>query len=149
MIELNLKTKAVTQTTVQFNSMAMIGGVPVGATESGLFRMCGKSDNGVEIPALIKSGMFDLGGGNESRFRFFYFGVDTDGELLLSVFCDGEQVTQMPVFRKKGPQRIKVPISRTYQGRYWQWQVENVNGSFFSLYRVDALPIIMNSGRGR
>jgi hypothetical protein len=43
-----------------------------------------------------------------------------------------------------GDMNIRVPISRAHYGRYWQWQVENVDGSFFALYSVKSLPVILH-----
>lgn len=144
MLQLNLKNRAITQTTESFNSMCMLGNVPIGATGTGLYRMCGSSDNGVEIPALMRSGVFDLGTEKPKRFRFFYLCLETDGELTLTVFCDGEQAAQYSVSKTTGIQEIKVPISRAHQGVHWQWQVENVDGAFFALYSVKALPVVLH-----
>lgn len=118
------------------------------ANESGVFLLGGADDNGAAINGLMKSGMTDFGIENQKRLRFFFFGLETDGELLLTIFCDGVQAAQYTVSKTTGVQRIRVPISRVHQGRYWQWQVENVDGAFFALYSVEALPVILHSGRG-
>jgi len=149
MLEVNLKTRAASQSTVDFNSMCKFGDLYLGANEDGLFKICGYADNTVEIPALIKSGKMDFGVEQKKRFRYFYFGLETDGELLLKVYCDGvvatEEYTVAPI--TAGVMRVRVPISRVHHSRYWEWSVENVNGSFFVLYSVEALPIILHPGR--
>jgi hypothetical protein len=148
MLELNLKNSATAQSTLSFNSMCrMRDGTLLGASNTGLSRICGYADNGATIPALLKSGLLDLGSHHVKRFRFFYFGLETTGDLKLSVFCDGVLAGEYSVIPSDGGVRtIRVPISRIHQGRYWQWQLENLNGSFFSLYSVKALPIQL-SGR--
>ena len=60
MLELNLKNRAISQTTVTYNSMARFGNIYLGATDQGIYQINGFSDHAVEIPALIKSGIFDL-----------------------------------------------------------------------------------------
>ena len=150
MLELNLKNRAATQTTLPFNSMCKFGNSYLGATSSGLHSMGGYNDAGVVIPAFIKSGTMDFGVGNVKRFRFFYFGLETNGGLVLKVYCDdelaAEEYTVAPA--ETTSMRVRVPISRVHQGRYWAWSVENVSGAFFALYSVEALPVILHPGRG-
>ena len=149
MLEVNLKTKAASTTTLPFNSMCKVGGAYLGASANGLYQIGGGTDDDTNISASIKSGMMDFGVANQKRFRFFYFGVETDGELLLKVYCDGvlaEQVTVAP--RTPGAFQVRVPISRIYQSRYWSWSVENINGAFLALYSVTALPVILHPGHG-
>lgn len=143
MLEINLTNKAISQTTQAYNSMCRFGGEHLGATDTGLFRMTGYNDHGVQIPALIKSGMMDFGIAGKKRFRFFYFGLDATGSLKLSVYCDNALAGQYTVESATGTMNVRVPISRALQGRYWSWSVENVNGSFFALYSVEALPVIL------
>lgn len=149
MLQLNLKNNAASQTTENFNSMCRVGDKYYGASDTGIYRICGYSDNGVMIPALIKSGTMDFGMDNQKRFRFFYFGVETDGELLLKVYCDNVLAGQMTVVSKiAGMYQVRVPINRSYKSRYWSWSIENVTGTFFALSSVTALPVILHPGRG-
>lgn len=149
MLELNLKIKAASQTTLPFNSMCQFGDSYLGATSTGLHTLGGYNDHGAAIPAFIKSGTMDFGMGQSKRFRFFYFGLETDGSLLLKVYCDkvlaAEQYTVAPL--EPTVMRVRVPISRVHQSRYWSWSIENVSGAFFVLSSVTALPIILHPGR--
>lgn len=144
MLEINLKNKAISQTTAQFNSMCRLGDVYLGATEDGLFTIGGSSDDSDEIQALIRSGMFDFGTEKKKRIRYFYFGLECYGALKLSVLCDGVVAGTYTVSKTTGVQDIDVAISRAHIGRYWQWQIENIDGAFFALYSVKAIPIILN-----
>lgn len=118
--------------------MCMKDGVYLGANENGLFRiMCGQSDNGVEINSIIRSGNTDFGIYRNKRARFFYFGFECTGELILSILCDGVVVATYPVSPGgAGLRRVRVPIGRQHEGMYWAWQIENVDGSFFKLRSV-------------
>jgi hypothetical protein len=148
MIELNLVNKAPSQSTLNFNSMCKFNGEYLGASSTGVYKMVGYNDNGVQIPSIVKSGMNDFGSHSQKRFRFFYFGVETTGDLILKVFADGsivgEEYSTSPLAQEV--RTIRVPISRKGQARYWSWSVENVDGSFFSLYSVKALPVILHPG---
>lgn len=144
MLEMNLKTKAASQTTKRYNSMCKFGDKYLGATDAGLFEIGGYNDNGTQIAARIDSGLFDIGVHQKKRFRFFYFGLETTGALVLSIYGDGVLAGEYIVENTDGVQNIRVPISREVNARYWQWRIENKRGAFFSLYSVEALPIMRN-----
>lgn len=147
MLELNLKNRAVSQTTKAYNSMCRFGNQYLGCTDSGLFKVGGFDDNGTQVPALVKSGMFDLGTDRPKRFRFFYFGIEAHGSLKLSVYGDGVLAgTYTVTSAGTTPQGVRVPISRAVSARYWQWQIENIGGAFFALYKVEALPVVLRHG---
>ena len=148
MLTINMANRAATQNTLPFNSMCRFGDAHLGASSSGLFSISGYTDAGVGIPALIRSGVFDLGTPQFKGFRYFYFGLDATGNLELAVFCDGEQIATYVVDGgASGYREIRVPIGRGARGRYWQWQVENVGGSFFALYSVKAMPVFLRTVR--
>lgn len=143
MLEVNLKTSAATQITKHYNSMCKFNGKYLGATSTGLFEMGGTTDAGAQIPARVDSGLFDLGTYRKKRFRQFQFGIETSGQLKLSVFGDGEQWGEYEVSGYNGVQVIRVPIIRNARGAYWQWRLENVDGAPFSLYSVTCSPVIL------
>ena len=144
MLELNLTNKAISQITLNFNSLCNFNNNYIGASNNGLFLLNGYNDNGVEIPALIKSGLIDFGTWHPKRGRFFYFDLETTGDLKLSIFCDGKDVAEyITSSNTTDVQRICIPIGSGNQGVWWSWQIENIDGCFFVLYRVDALMIIL------
>ena len=148
-MRVNLKNRAITQTTQRYNSMCLHRGVPLAATDKGLVRIGGHTDCGAPIRAWMKSGKFDFGADNIKRFRYFYFGVKGDGDLKLSIWADDVLVREyvVPVEAHRGRQEIRVMVGRGAAARYWQWQVANVSGSFFVLYSVRALPCQVLTGQ--
>lgn len=147
MIELNLTNRAAAQTTKGYNSACVFGDVALGATSSGLYQIGGYTDDTAAIPALVKSGLLNLGLENKKRFRFFYFGVEASGPLTLTVHGDGVLAGRYTVSGlQPGLQVVRVPISREVNAWYWQWTVENSAGSFFVLHSVQALPVILHPG---
>jgi hypothetical protein len=149
MIQHNVNNGASSQTTKDYNSMCLFNGKVLGCNENGLFLQEGRTDNGTNIDARIDSGMFDLGMNNKKRFRFFYFGLEATGPIILSIYGDGVLAAEYAVENgKSGIQNIRVPISRETKARYWQWRIENVRGAFFALYSVEALPVFLAAGLG-
>lgn len=148
MLRQNLKTRAISQVTQKYNSACMFRGKPYAATDKGLFRIAGYKDGDLPIRAWMLSGKFDLGADNIKRFRYFYFGVKADGDLRLSVYADDKLVRDyiVPVTTHER-QEIRVMVGRGAAARYWQWKVENINGSFFVLYSVRALPVPVKTGQ--
>lgn len=145
MLELNLKNNAASQTTLPFNSMCKFGNHYLGAANDGLFKIEGYNDNGAQIPVLIRSGTTDFNTTRYKRVRFFYFGLQSDGDLKLTIFCNGVEVSNYIVTSTDGVSKeIRVPINRSNIGQYWHWQIENINGSFFVLYSVSALVIVLS-----
>ena len=150
MLTVNLKNRAISQTNLPFNSATMFGDVPLATTPAGLVRIGGYNDAGVQIPGMIKSGMTDFGIANRKRVRFFYFGLETTGSLMLKIFCDGVLAKTYTVRPDAtGKKSVRVPISRRYVGRYWSWSIENTNGAFFAPYSVQVLPVILHPNRGQ
>lgn len=148
MLDINLKTKAATQTTRAFNSMCRFGDVYLGATSAGLFRICGYSDDGVEIPALLSTGVFDLGTERFKRIAYIYLGLESTGAMQVEVWCDGVYKTTLDVpsvWASKREVYLKVP--KGLRARYWQLKFNNVDGSFFVLYSVKLLPVVLQSAK--
>lgn len=144
MLELNLKTRAVTQTTQTFNSMCRFGDIYLGADADGLHRIGGFTDDGSAISALIESGLTDFGTDRPKRCRLFYFGIAATNQITLTVTCDGTNVATYyfaPI--NDSPVVVPVPVARGHKGRYWQWKVENDSGGFFALYSVRALVVVL------
>lgn len=129
--------------------MCKFGDNYLGATASGIHRIGGFTDNGIAIPALVKSGDMDFGTHALKRPRFFYFGIRSTGDVKLLIFCDGNLVTEYNVGSTKGEIReVRVSVGRGNNGRYWAWGIENVNGAFVALYSVKAIMLFMHPGQG-
>lgn len=148
MIELNLKTKAAVQSTLTYNSMCKFGDVYLGATSAGIGRICGYSDNGVEIPAVVATGMFDLKTERNKRFAYVYLGLETNGAMEIELWCDGVyKVTLSVPYPGSGKREIYAKVPRGLRARYWQLRIKNVDGSFFVLYSVKLLPVVLQSAK--
>lgn len=148
MIEINLKNRAISQTALPFNSMCKFGDVYIGATSEGLFKLDGYNDDGAEIPALIRSGMFDLGTSNDKRFAYFHLGLEATGDMEMEIFCDGvsSYTAEIP-YQEDGRRNVLVKIPKGLSARYWAFELRNVDGAFFVLHSVKIVPITLLSAR--
>ena len=148
MLQLNLKTRAAAQTTQAYNSMCKFGNHYLGATSGGLFRISGYTDNAAEIPAIVRSGYFDLGTERNKRIAYFYLGIETDGALEFDLLVDGEYATTIEVpYPGEGKREMLIKCPKGLSARYWAWELRNVDGSFFVLYSVKILPVVLQSAK--
>lgn len=146
MLEVNIKNRAVSQTTRQYNSICNFADKQLAVDSEGIKAVEGFTDSGQGIGAYIKSGKFDLGTERIKRLRFVYFGLEANGHIRLCLFVDDRLAGQL-IVPVQGRQEVRVPVSRKFEGRYWQWQVENMGGTFFVLYSVRVLPIPVHTGQ--
>ena len=148
MLELNLKNNAISQTTVTFNSMCKFGDIYLGADSTGLHKIHEFADGDTEISALMSTGIFDLGTERSKRIAYIYLGVETSGDLQIEVWCDGEYKVTLDVPHPgAGYQEATVKVPRGLVARYWQLKFKNVDGSFFVLYSVKLLPVVLQSAK--
>ena len=150
-LDINTKNRATGQFSgLNYNSMCKFAGKYIAASTEGLHLIGGADDNGVAISASIKTGEVDLDLDNPKRFRFVYFGLETTGDLILYVYVDEVLVKTVNVIGNATgkQQRIKVPIPRkNASGRYLSWELQNVNGSDFSIDSVKGNITILSQGK--
>lgn len=149
MLQQNLKNKSVSQTTQNYESTCIFRGSPLAVTGTGLVRIASHEDSGLPIRAWVKSNKFDLGENRLKRMHYFYFGLEGDGNLRLSVYADDILAAQyvVPVVEHNGRQEIRVQIGKGIAARYWAWKVENIDGAFFVLHSVKVLPATIITGQ--
>lgn len=146
MIEVNLKNKGASNTTLAFNSMCRFGDIYLGADSTGLYQLTGANDDGSNISSYIKTGKFDLGTERLKSIRYFYFGLETTGAMQLTVYVDGvEKLTRAIKYPGAGRQTVRVKIPRGLKGRYWEFKLANTDGCSFVLYSVQIFPVVLLS----
>jgi len=149
-VRTNLTNGASTQyTNCNFNSMCVFNGAIIGAGDMGVRKLCcDDNDNGADINAYVKTFAFKFGHEGNKRVRFIYMTVETDGDVIVTPIVDG--VEQTPItFSANGTGRqfIRKTVARTSSGVYWQFKIENFAGCWFSLDKVEVLPINLSRGR--
>lgn len=146
MIEVNLKNRAASHTTLAFNSMCRFGDIYLGANGTGLYQLTGATDDGSNISSYIKTGKFDLGTERLKSIRYFYLGLETTGAMRLTIYVDGvEKLTKDFKTPGTGRQTVRVKVPRGLKGRYWEFKLENTDGCSFVLYSVQIFPVVLLS----
>lgn len=138
-------------TNYNFNSMCSFRGRYLGANENGVF-VLGEADvdGSSKINSKFKVALTDFGTSNRKRIRSMLVGFETDGRLKLSVSTDEGAVRTAELASKyeasNRQQGVKVPIGRDGIGRYWSFQVENIDGADFSVDEISAILITRETG---
>lgn len=149
-IRTNIKTGASTQySNFDVVSMCEFNGKILGAGPGGLFRLsCEHDDDGVDIDSYVKTFELKLGHDGNKRLRFIYMNLETDGTVLVTPIVDG-MVKPAITFASSGAGRkfMRRSVGRTTSGVYWQFKIENVDGCWFYLDKVEVLPINLSLGR--
>ena len=151
-IALNLKRIAATQyRNFNFNSMCEFNGVALAANSDGLFSLDdAETDNGIYINSYVELPTSDLGGLITKRFRKIYVGYETSGSIKITTKTDGgddQSHILTPAKTDQLQHRGILPMSRSQQGTYWIFRIENVNGYDFSIDNIEGVPIILTRGR--
>ena len=126
-----------------FNSMCNFDGLLLGCNEDGLFKLdSGDVDNTSHIDAFFRLGPSELGITENKSVRHLVVNARLDGPLRMSVNPDGKGDVSTEMIPKNEDLRligIKVPIGKDSKGRSLDLKVENVQGSDFTINRIDAL----------
>lgn len=133
-------TKATTTLSYAFNSLAVINGFSFGANSDGLYQInTTNQDAGADYTRSVTFCTTDFGDNNPTRVRFVYVGIDTDNIFTVSVKVDDQawrNYSQTPP--KTGLHRVRVPVGRNGEGRYW---TVKVSSDYF--FRIDEIKLLL------
>lgn len=133
-----------------FNSMCNFDGLLLGCNEDGLFKLDdGDLDITDAIEAFFRLGPSELGIVEEKAVRHLLVNARLTGPLKMSVNPDGKGDISTDVIPKSEDLRLiglRVPVGKDSKGRSLDLKVENVQGSDFTINRVDALLVKKASG---
>jgi len=131
-----------------YTSMVYFNGERFGTNTTGLYEICcGQTDDGTAIDAYFILATTDFGIENNKHIRKVYVGLETTGSLILELTADGRTTRTYSMSTSvSGQQRLRIPIGRDISGRYWTAKISNVNGSDFSIDKIEVLPIVKSSG---
>lgn len=132
-IAVNLANRAVTTyDSYNFDSFAVIGGVPMGATSSGLFRLDG--DGVVDSSFTLGTITEDVGLRLEDVFVHGYVEQDMEVEVRHD---DVEEVNTYPAVGDGSRRRLRAKFGKGVKGTEWTVTVRSVNGARFSVSALD------------
>lgn len=149
---LNLKRVALSQYgNFNFNSMAVMNGVPIGASSDGIFSLFdAETDNGTYIASIVETVLTNFGIISKKRPRRLYVSLEASGLLLIKMKADdGEYESYNFNPKKEGQMEHRTPLSVSsfQKGDYWMIRIENVDGADFSIDDLSALMIVLGMGR--
>jgi len=147
-LRLNIANGGLTQINGwNFNSFAFKDSCVFGASNLGISRLAGDTDNGKAIDAVVITAASDYTVGNSKRVRRAYLQCSGSGNLAITQESDGKTYRQLvgcPVYQSN----VYVKSKRDLRGVNWQFKIENVNGNYFVLNRLSALFVILTRKRG-
>jgi hypothetical protein len=134
-----------TYTNFPFNSFAKFNDVWLGAADGGLFVLAGATDDGTFIDAAVRVGITDFSTSHLKRVARMYVGYRADGDMQLNVTTDENQ-TRSYALRSTGNSGIHgnhVRIGKGLKARYWQFELQNVDGADFELNTMEIKPDVL------
>jgi len=145
---MNVNNFTVTQySNFNFNSIVQFQGVSYAANESGIFSLGNdQTDNGIDIPAFFEFWIGDSATLNLKRIRALHFGLEANGDMTVEVTDDDGTSKEYDITVLKTDtvgvagytqHGHRIFVERTHKGRYWKTKVSNVDGSDFSIDRID------------
>lgn len=141
-------------TNYNYNSICKFHGKYYGASDSGIFELdTGDLDDTATIHAYFELPVSDWGVDNQKRIRSAHLGVESNGELLLTLTDDEGRsypytVTPNQVSHKQHGTKITAGRNNG-KGRYWQLRVDNIDGADFSVNSISVYPVILNTRPAR
>lgn len=127
----------------QHNSMATDGVDTLAAGPDGIVILSGEDDSGSDINAVARTAIVDFGTGYNKRIARAYAGLRASGSMRVSTITtqDGARAYPLPYNGNPQTQQRRVKIGAGPKARFWQFQVENVDGCDFSLTDLSVLPV--------
>lgn len=141
---LNTRKKALTEYDgFTFNSYAVLDGVVLAASSTGLFKLSGQdTDAGTDIDAVVRTGQEKFATTFNKRVPRIYAGYEATGPLRFVTITsqDGRRAYQLPHNNLTGIQQRRVPVGRGPKSVYWQFEVANETGADFLIDHLDLYP---------
>ena len=138
----NLATGAVTRyTNYPFDNIVRFGNKFFGIRADGIFELTGETDDGANIDATLTTFMTKFGADNLKRVKWLYlFGRMGEGVNVTFKPDEGLGYTYPSVGVDDGTIRMhRARPGGKIRGTYYEFTIQNVNGSKFHIDRVEAI----------
>ena len=147
-LRVNMRNNAISQYgNYDFKSFCDFGSVCLACGDGGIYSLNGSDDDGTDISSEFKSMTTDFDVANQKRLRSLFIGGEWDGWLKVTITDDegnSREYLTPPLDSGNLQEGNKVAIGRDGKGRYWNFEVENIDGCDFSVDSMDALPILLS-----
>jgi len=146
-LKMNMRNGAVSQySNYDFNSFCDFGDVCLACGDNGIYSLNGSDDDGTDIDSKFKTMTMDFGAYNQKRLRSLLLGGEWNGWLKVTIEDDDDNSREYltpPLDSGNLQEGNKVAVGRDGKGRYWSFEIENVDGCDFSIDGIDALAILL------
>lgn len=143
----NANTNAVsTYQNYNFNSMFQLEGKYYGASDDGIYELEGDTDAGIAINASLTLGQQDFNSEMLKSLPTVYLGVKNSGGMILKVVTDNgvERMYQLNAAANTDLQTSRLTLGRGVASRYWQFELQNLEGSDFTLDTITFYSVILS-----
>ncbi len=118
-------------TNYPFHNIVNLEGKQYGVLADGLYLLEGVNDNGKNIDAVFKTADMDFDTAKHKRVPYAY--LDTTDATMIKPFAETTEVGQFSSNFKERRTRL----ARGARGRYWSFEVSNVNGEPLDLRSLE------------
>lgn len=129
-------------TGLPFSSLAVVNGRVLGLGDTGLFVLEGENDDGVQIDALVTTGLSMLGDSAVKRIPEIYFTGSMQDEMSLAVGVYGAKkgtyTYTVPKRTADAPRGNRAVLGKGLASVYWKFTITNKNGADFNIDTITA-----------
>jgi hypothetical protein len=138
---MNTRSGAVTEySNYAFNSFGRIGDICYGASDSGLYKLIGDDDAGIDIVADIKSGFAQWAGTKLAMFKGVYLGTRGGGDFVLKLIT-GDDKTFIYSVNARDMATTKITLGKGLRARYFAFELVST-GQDFDLDTIEFVPLV-------
>lgn len=141
---------AVTEyTQFPFNSFLYFNGTYYGVADNGIYALSGDDDAGTPIAARIRTGLIRIADGLVARVPVAYFGITTNGDMILKVITTSTLGQKQENWYKlehrtaETMRETRVKPAKGLKSVYWGFELANVDGAFFTNDEIQFFPLAL------
>ena len=130
-----------------FNSFAKLGGKYYGAADDGIYELSGANDNGTQIAASVTLGKQDFNSELLKTMPSVYVGLSATGAMILKVVTDTGSARLYKLATPTNTTALqsgRFKLGRGVTSRYWQFELQNVDGSDFTLDSITLHTVVLS-----
>jgi len=137
-----------TELTTHFNSYFRCGDKFFGISAEGVYELLGDDYNGTDIDTVIETFFTDLGHDGKNRVRYIYLTIETNGDVIVIPIVDDVEQTAVTFSSvTAGKQLLRKTVGRSSIGFNWKFRIQNVDGCWFAIKKVEVLSGNLSLGR--
>ena len=148
-LSINIVNRAVSEyDQFPFNSFTKFKNEYLGATSDGIYRMSGDDDAGETVTAKIRTGLLQLGSIQKKVVPECYIGYTSTGSLVMKIAAVEQGSKNEHWFEldrtKDSTDTDNFTLPRGLKGRYFQFELIDMDGADFELDSIDLYPVVLS-----